>query len=343
MILGIEIGGTKLQLGVGSGNDAELVELRRIDIVPEQGASGILNQIERCADDLSDKHTIDRVGIGFGGPVNVTTGQITKSHQIDGWDDFPIVQWFRDRLDCPVALGNDCDVAALAEAKYGAGQGESIVFYVTVGTGVGGGLVVDGRLHAADRPAAAEIGHLRPGIHAELPDATVESIASGWGIAAVARSWICQPASRRLETLSSGGMPHDPHSLGVRIASVDRLHQENVEDLHRRCDGDIEDLTAKMIAQAATEGNRLAGDVIGHACQTLGWAIAQAVTLTSPNVVVIGGGVPLMGEQLFFNPLRSEVARYVFPPLANSFQIVPAVLGETVVVHGAIALASSAQ
>jgi glucokinase len=101
-------------------------------------------------------------------------------------------------------------------------------------------------------------------------------------------------------------------------------------------------LTAKLVAQAAGEGNAIACEVLDHAVQALGWAIAQVITITAPEVVVVGGGVSLIGEPLFFAPLRTEVARYVFPPLAGSYRLVPAGLGELAVVHGAIALASAA-
>ena len=100
--------------------------------------------------------------------------------------------------------------------------------------------------------------------------------------------------------------------------------------------------TGGTMAQAAAEGNAIAAEVLDHACQVLGWAIAQAITLAAPEVIVVGGGVSLIGEQFFFAPLRSEVARYVFPPLAGSFRLVPAGLGELAVVHGAVALAAEA-
>ena len=117
--------------------------------------------------------------------------------------------------------------------------------------------------------------------------------------------------------------------------------REFTSDLLRRADGEREQITARLVAEAAAAGNRLAIEILHGACRTLGWAIAQVITLLAPDVVVVGGGVALMGEGLFFRPLRREVERYVFPPLANSYEIVPAALGESVVVHGAVALAAA--
>src|SRR5262245_42873489 len=144
MFLGIEIGGTKLQLGVGDGSGSELAAHVRHDVDIRRGAAGIVEQIESSVVGLLQKHTIERIGIGFGGPVDSAAGVVTKSHQVAGWEGFPIVRWCRESLGKPAVLGNDCDVSALAEASYGAGRGASVVFYVTVGTGIGGGPVVNG-------------------------------------------------------------------------------------------------------------------------------------------------------------------------------------------------------
>ena len=312
MYLGIEIGGTKLQLGVGDGAGTDLAALERLDIVPTRGAAGIREQIADTGRRLMEIHPITRIGFGFGGPIDAAKGTVVTSHQIDGWNNFPLAEWCQHTLGRPVVLGNDCDVAALAEATLGAGRGTGIVFFVTVGTGVGGGLVIDGTLHGVGRPAVAEIGHLRPGLDAETSNQTVEALASGRGIETVCR--------RRMHEM-----------LGP-----------DVDDLLARCEGDERELTARMIAEAATERNDLATGVLRDAIRTLGWAIAEVITLIAPETVVIGGGVSLMGERMFFTPLRESVRRYVFPPLADSYRIAPAELGEEVVVHGALTLARQA-
>ena len=120
MYLGIEIGGTKLQLGLGDGSGSELAALERCDVDARRGAAGILEQIESVAAGLLQKHDIQRIGIGFGGPVDSAAGVVTKSHQIAGWEGFPVVRWCRESLGKPAVLGNDCDSAALAEAQFGA-------------------------------------------------------------------------------------------------------------------------------------------------------------------------------------------------------------------------------
>lgn len=326
MFLGIEIGGTKLQVAVGEpGQDP--VALERMDVQPERGAIGILDQIETAAHRLLQKNKATGIGVGFGGPVDPSTGIVAKSHQIEGWDRFPLKDWCEKTFSLPTSICNDCDAAALAEASYGAGQGAGSVFYVTVGTGVGGGFVYQGKQFGADRPAIAEIGHLRPGIHADRAEITVESIASGWGLAAEARSRLMGDVSRSLSLSRERG------------PIAEQTSDEFARDLLLRCDHDLDQLTAKLIGQAAADGNELARDILEHGAQALGWAIAQVITLIAPQIIVVGGGVSLMGDQLFFTPLRAQVRRFVFPPLIDSYAIIPAALGELVVVHGALALA----
>jgi glucokinase len=121
---------------------------------------------------------------------------------------------------------------------------------------------------------------------------------------------------------------------------MEGLEDECRRDLLERAGGELDSVTAKLVGQAAAEGNVLAADVLQRSCVVLGWAIAQVITLLAPEVVVVGGGVSLLGEDLFFAPLRQAVRRYVFPPLAEAYEIAPAALGELVVVHGAVALAA---
>lgn len=311
--LGIEIGGTKLQLGVGDGLSRSLVKLERRSVARERGAEGILEQIKGVVEELQQQFSLKRIGVGFGGPVKATDGVVIKSHQVSGWDDFPLAGWLENLCGVPVVVDNDCNVAAFAEHHLGAGRGGRSTFYVTVGTGIGGGCVDGDTLLGVDRPAIAEIGHLRPGLAAMSPDQTVEAIAAGPGIA--------DAIVRQLQ--DTGGTP-----------------EKDRADLLARCEGDLSRITAQQVAAAATAGNGLAEEVWANAIQTLGWAIAQAITLLAPEHVVVGGGVSLSGEQLFFTPLRREIERYVFPPLKETYRVVPAELDEEVVVHGAIALAS---
>jgi glucokinase len=312
MFLGIEIGGTKLQLGVGPGSGPPFAGFRRLDVDARRGAEGIREQIAQAGRQLFDEFPIQAIGFGFGGPINATAGIVTTSHQIAGWDNFPLAEWCTQTFGVPTFLGNDCDMAALAEARFGAGRDKRSVFYVTVGTGIGGGLVLDGALFGSQRPAIAEIGHLRPGLEATEPSQTVESLAAGPGIEGVTRTWLS-------------------------TAPVDDRHAVRLLD---RCQKTPQQLTARMIAEEAATGNGLAYAAMDRACRALGWGIAQVITLVAVEAVIVGGGVSLAGEKVFYEPLRHYVETYVFAPLRNSYEILAPWLGEEVVVHGAVAMAA---
>ena len=309
MYLGIEIGGTKLQLGLGGG-DGDLRGLWRGTVDPAAGGDGIRRQILAAVPALLAAANVERaalrgVGIGFGGPVDDAARAVIKSHQIAGWDGFPLADWLGEALGLPAALGNDADVAGLAEASFGAGRGLSPVLYMTIGSGIGGGLILDGKIHRGTGRGAAEIGHLKVRDAASPTGAldTLENIASGWGIGRYARS-LTAPGS----------------ALAVSAGSVDAI-------------------TAQTVAAAAAAGDEAARHVLDRAVSALADAICASIVLVCPRRVVIGGGVSLMGEELIFRPLRERIAGQVFAPFAGLTDVVPAALGEEVVVHGALALA----
>ena len=344
MFLGIEIGGTKLQVAAGSGKTGELVALERMKVRPQDGATGVLTQIEKAGKNvigqLKDRQPVTAIGIGFGGPVDADSGRVITSHQVSGWDDFALAQWCEETFGLPAVLANDSDTAGLAEALLGAGRGQSVVYYMNAGSGIGGALIIDGKIYRGGTGSAVEPGHLRPGLQADRVDQTVESLASGWGITATVRASLAEPISHPIEKLTHGRRHPAPESLRQRIIDREDSLERDAADLLERCDGDAETLNTKIIAEAAESGNRIAREAFSHAANVFGWAVAQAVTLLAPNVVVVGGGVALAGEELWFKPLRRAVDRYVFPPRKNSFEILPAALGEEVVVYGALSLAA---
>jgi glucokinase len=168
MFLGLEMGGTKLQLVAGSAR-GEITRRWRHSVDREAGASGIREQITKWLPEAVAEWDPRAVGIGFGGPVDWRGGCIARSHQISGWSGVPLAEW---------AVDNDANVAALGEAHCGNGRGAGTVFYITLGSGVGGGLVVDGRIYHGARPGESEIGHLR----LDKSGTLVEERCSGWAV-----------------------------------------------------------------------------------------------------------------------------------------------------------------
>jgi glucokinase len=308
MYLGIEIGGTKLQLGVGA-DDGVLRGLWRGAVDVAAGPEGIRRQIVAAVPELLAQAGIERdrllgVGIGFGGPVDDATRTVIKSHQIAGWDDFPLADWIAEVVGLPAALGNDADVAGLAEALHGAGKGLSPIFYITIGSGIGGGFIIDGEIYRGCGRGAAEIGHLSVGSRGYA----LEDLASGWAI----------------ERQTTGRLKHNEGQESVVLRTVH---------------GEVSAITAEHVAAAAAQSDIFALSVLDQTWRWLADGICHVITLLCPRRIVIGGGVSLMGEKLLFEPLRRLVAERVFKPFTGLTDIVPATLGEEVVVHGAIALA----
>jgi len=186
LAVGIEIGGTKLQAGVGL-RDGKLAALVRRNVDPARGGAGIREEIPSLVEEAVSKagcspKDLVGLGIGFGGPVDSKRGRILLSHQIEGWADFPLRDWLQKKVDVPVVLQNDAKTAALAEATIGAGQGLKRIFYITVGSGVGGGMVVDGAPDVGQGLGAGEIGHTWvPDPDSGKPE-KLEHVASGWSI-----------------------------------------------------------------------------------------------------------------------------------------------------------------
>lgn len=300
----------KLQAAVGPG-DGTIHALERVQARREAGREGICQQICELIELLEgrcglSRSQIERVGIGFGGPVDSKRGVVIKSHQVEGWEEFPICQWIGSVLGLEAVLGNDADLAGLAEAHFGAGCGFSPVVYTNIGSGIGGSLVVNGELYQGQGTGSLEVGHLRM-VASEVnrPWQTLESLASGWSLAETARA-AAEEAPKSV--LASGG---------------------------------TEAISTEILADAVRQNDAVACGVWDNAIKYLAVAMANVITLLHPQCYVIGGGVSLVGE-LLFEPLRREVARQVFGPFVGTYRIVPAELGESVVVQGALKLARDA-
>jgi glucokinase len=320
-VLGIEIGGTKLQLGVGPG-DGTLLALERLSVDPKQGAGGILKQIAAAFPVLLERARlapgeIKSIGVGFGGPVDCDRGVIQKSYQIDGWDEFPLSDWIREHLGVSsVTIENDADVAGLAECRFGAGCGYSPLVYITIGSGIGGALIVDDRIYRGAGRGATEIGHLRvpDGSGSSVAWRELELVASGWAIAAAAKDVAQQKLQqKRTDWVVLAHAGFDPTQI-----------------------------TAAMVADAAAAGDGDATAILDNARLSFAFALTQAIALLAPRRIVIGGGVSLIGENDWFEPIRRTTARNVFPPFQGRYDILPATLGEAVVVHGALTIARDA-
>jgi len=297
--LGIEIGGTKLQLVLGD-ETGKIHERRKLAVDPTKGAAGIRQQIERVLPELLRSRPVRQVGVGFGGPVDWKTGKICRSHQIEGWSEFDLGGWLRQLTGAPVAVDNDANVAALGEALCGAGVGFNPVFYVTLGSGVGGGLVVDGRIYHGAKPGESEIGHVR----LDRSGTLVEARCSGWAVDA---------RIRELKVKEPGG-------------------------LLARLTGQTAGGEAKHLAAAWQQGDAAARELLQETAEDLAFGLSHVVHLFHPEMLVLGGGLSGVGEPLRA-AVEDALRRFTMEAFAPGPRIALSALREDAVPVGALELA----
>src|SRR6266487_3915673 len=257
--IGIEIGGTKLQL---MSADASLAidEHLLLEVNKENGAIGIQQQIEEGIQKIKGNKKPAATGVGFGGPVNYKTGKISVSHQISGWENFDLQQWLQDLTGVPVFIDNDANVAALGEAVHGAGAAYEIVFYMTIGSGIGGGMVLNKKIYHGAYPGEVEVGHLRLNKQGD----TLESMCSGWAIDEKIRKAIAV----------------QPH--GVLAKLVGNASKEE----------------ARFLQAALAKGDDTAKKILHEIADNIAFALSHVVHLFHPEIIIIGGGLSLLGKYL---------------------------------------------
>jgi glucokinase len=301
-LLGLEIGGSKLQVVLGDAPD-RIQHRRKLAVDRARGGAGIRELIAQVIGDWRKEFSGNGVGVGYGGPVDWRTGRVCCSHHVEGWTDFPLGDWLREIADAPVRVDNDANTAALGEALIGAGAGLDPVFYTNSGSGVGGGLVVGGRIYHGAPPGEAEFGHVR----LDKSGTTVEDRCSGWAV------------DRRIRALKQS----EPDSA-----------------LARRI-GETPGGEARHLAAALAEGDAAAGRILRETAEDCAFALGHVVHLFHPAVIVLGGGLSLIGEP-WRAAVAAALPRFIMQAFAPGPPVRLAALGEDVVPAGALALAQAA-
>jgi glucokinase len=298
--LAIEIGGTKLQLFIGDER-ADILQRWRFEVDAARGGSGIRAQIESALPAILSEYDVTAAGVGYGGPVDWQTGHIRCSHQVEGWADFPLGDWLRERTNKPVFIDNDANVAALGEALGGAGKGSNPVFYVTLGSGVGGGCAVNEKIFHGAKPGESEIGHVR----LDRSGTIVEQRCSGWAVNARIKAAARSEASTPLARLAA---------------------------MFPGCE-------ARALAPALQEKCPLAKLILDELGDDLGFALSHVTHLFHPEIIVLGGGLSLVGEPLRV-AVESALRRFVMGAFAPGPPVVLSGLKEDAVPIGALLLAA---
>ena len=305
-VIGIDIGGTKTSVSLGNAQGKILIRT----IFPTKGAQFTIGQVKRIIRDYLKKYDkalkkTKGIGISCAGPLDLKRGILIKPPNMPTWRNVPLKRIFSRSFALPVVVDNDANAAAVAEKTFAAGKKVNNLFYYTVSTGIGGGLIIDGKIYHGASYDAGEIGHsvvlpngpkCKCGKHGCL-----EALASGTAIARIAR----ERATKS--------------SLILKLA------------------GKKKDIDAAIVAQAARRGDALAQAIYRQAAFYLGLSVTNVIQIINPEMVVIGGGVSKAGK-ILFQPLIKTVRQYTWPRPYRSCKIVRAKLKDRVGDLGAISL-----
>ena len=296
--IGIEIGGTKQQIIAGD-NQGNIVDRCRFGMEPNANASDIQKRITEELPKLITAHQPERIGVGFGGPVDISQGKVATSHQIEGWSGFPLRDWLHDLSGLPVVIENDANSAALAEAVRGAGRGLNPAFYMNMGSGVGGGLIINGKIYHGTAPGEVEFGHLR----LDPDGTTVEDRCSGWAV-----------------------------DNAIRDAAKNNPDCPLAQLLGKETGGE-----AKHLAESLAQDDPVAQDILDTLTHDLAFALSHVTHLFHPQVVILGGGLSLVGAPLR-KGIEKQLPQFLMETYGNGPELKLAELIEDAVPLGALLL-----
>jgi len=310
LAVGVDLGGTNIKAGLVN-EEGRVLAAAEVPTQASEGPDAVIARMVRLAGDLRGKSPGSLLGVGVGspGPLDPAEGSIYSTPNMPGWDNYPMRKKMEEKLRVPVIVENDANCAALAESWRGAGQGSRTMILLTLGTGIGGGIVIDGKLVNGARISAGEVGHIV--INYDGPKCgcgnhgCLEAYAGAAAIVARARELLEKPGT------------------------VSVLREWTLED--------PKTLTPALISKAAGQGDGPALSVLRETGRLLGVGIGSLVNLFAPEVVILGGGVAAAGDVLFA-AVREEVKRRAMAPASERVRIVPAAMGNSAGMVGAAAL-----
>ena len=310
VVAGIDIGGTKTAIALENSR-GEKIAARRLPTLADgdETVGRIFQAIEQMLE--KNQARLTAVGIGCPSPLDIEKGLVMSPSNLRDWNNFPIVKLFEERFKVPVALDNDANAAALGEYIYGAGRGYKNVVYITVSTGIGGGIIINGEIFHGVAAGAGELGH---------------TIVQPDGIRCNCGSVGC------LETVGAG--VHIARRARERLAAGET-------SLMREMSPNFDEITAETVIEAVRRDDRLAVEIWDETCRFLAIGIGNIITLLAPEALIIGGGVSMAGD-LLFEPLRRLLPQFVSMIPADKINVIPAELGGESGVCGALVLAKKA-
>jgi glucokinase len=308
-VLAVDLGGTKIIIAIMS-HQGEIIARQSYNTLADEGPQAVMNRIFSSIEEVLSQNNLSlsqlsAISIAAAGIIDIKNGVITEAPNLSGWHDIPLKSIVEEKFKLTTFLINDADAAALGEHRFGAGKGLSNLILLTLGTGVGGGIIINSGLYLGSSGSAAEIGHMIIDVNGPKcqcgNNGCLEAFVSGSAIAAEAKS---------------------------------RISQGGKSSLIEMAEGKIENITAEKVYLAAGEGDSLASEVISRAAYYLGIGVVNLVNILNPEMVIIGGSVASMGD-ILLEPVRQVVKEKAFPLLSQAVKIVPARLGNDAGIFGA--------
>jgi glucokinase len=311
-IVGIDIGGTKLATVVADGTGTILQKVRRPTVAERGPQYAIECLLEMVGETIRlaglKRENISGIGVSCGGPLDTKTGVVYSPPNLPGWDAFPLKESIEAEFHVPTIIENDANASALAEWRFGGGRGYNYVLYMTMSTGIGGGIVANGQIYHGANDSAGEVGH-----QILLPDGP-----------------LCGCGQRGcLEALCSG-----PAIARRAQEAVRKQPNTAILDLADRA---IAQVKSEHVLQAARTGDSLAMSLIEETGYYMGWGIANLVNILNPEIVLIGT-IAIAAGDLLLDPIRQTVADMAMQRPAEAVKIMPADLGDAVGDLAAISL-----
>ena len=314
-IIGVDVGGTKCAVTYGQKEGFELHIREKIRFATTDVDETIAN-IVRAVDDVMRKNGLTAgntaaIGVSCGGPLDSRTGVVMSPPNLPGWDNIPIVKLLGDRFGIRTGIHNDANACALAEWKFGAGIGARNMAFLTFGTGLGAGLILDGKLYAGTNDNAGELGHIRLSDFGPVgygKCGSFEGFASGGGIAQLARFKVSEK-----------------HQMGQRVSWC--------------APGQLDEITARDVADAAAAGDELALEIYRISATYLGRGLAIVIDLINPEVIVIGG-IDTRNREMMEPFVLREIEREALSHARRVCSIRPAALGEQIGDYAALSVAA---
>ncbi len=314
-MIGVDVGGTQVRAGL-CDRQGHILKRKAQAARAAQGPEAVFGRITESVRKIADDwERVGAIGLSAPGPIDPWRGVILESPNLPGMVDFPIKARLEKEFALPAAVGNDANLAAVAEHRYGAGRGVAHMIYVTISTGIGGGIIADDKLFLGARGFAGEVGHQTLDAHGPICNCgnigCLEVLAAGPAIARDARNALAKGRESALKEMVQGG--------------------------------DLAALTTANVVQAARAGDGLARDILSRAGFYIGLGLINLLHNFDTQLFVLGGGVAINAWDLLYPKMIETIEKHAFPSMRAGVRVVQAQLGDDAGLLGAAALAADVE